>query len=513
MDAIPLTWQNAAVLLSATTALYFLFRTIYNLYFHPLAKIPGLSSWSASHIPFAWAVFRGSYVPRIFQLHQKYGPIVRIAPDAVCFAQAEAWSEILQPPPSRPETILKCGQWFKPQPGMALSLSQALEPETHAHLKKSLLPAFTARALRAQEPFIQRYVNLLVERLRDIAAPSAANKGGAEVDMVSWLNWTVFDIFGDLGFGESFGSLEHSRYHPWVSIIFSNIKGIALMRAVSYFPTLESLLQMCIPPSFHKMQRDHIALIEKKIQRRLNYEFERPDIMSHVYGDVKGPGKADRLPDESITSLFWELVLAGSETTATTLAGTVNYLTSYPSAQKKLAAEVRAKFKTSESISLDGLQDLPYLNAVIKEGLRLCPPFPWIIPRTIPEGGRTICGAWMPAGTKVSIHTNAIHRNPDYFYNPVSFLPERWLPDASTDPKSPFFTDHREAMQAFAVGPRACIGQNLAMAEMRLIVAKLVWSFDLELPADKRKWVRWEDLKAFIVMEKPPINLVLKLRQ
>lgn len=67
-------------------------------------------------------------------------------------------------------------------------------------------------------------------------------------------------------------------------------------------------------------------------------------------------------------------------------------------------------------------------------------------------------------------------------------------------------------MQSFLVGPRACIGQNLAMAEMRLIVAKLVWSFDLRLPDDERKWVKWEDLKAFIVMEKPPIPLQLTLR-
>jgi len=54
--------------------------------------------------------------------------------------------------------------------------------------------------------------------------------------------------------------------------------------------------------------------------------------------------------------------------------------------------------------------------------------------------------------------------------------------------------------------------QNLAGADMRLDVAKLVWSFDLELSVDESKWVRWEDLKAFIVIEKPPINVTLRLR-
>ncbi|KAK5656844.1 hypothetical protein OQA88_4392 [Cercophora sp. LCS_1] len=184
---------------------------------------------------------------------------------------------------------------------------------------------------------------------------------------------------------------------------------------------------------------------------------------------------------------------------------------------------------STDSIWPGGKQDLPCLNAVLKEGLRLCPPFPWILPRVIPDeegGDKTICGTWLPAGfcfadltcleleAKVSLHTNAIHRNPEYFHDPESFLPDHWLPGVlNPNARLPFAHDRREAMQSFLVGPRACIGQNLAWAEMRLIIAKLVWSFDLGLPDDRREWVRWEGLKAFIVMEKPPINETLKLRQ
>lgn len=307
---------------------------------------------------------------------------------------------------------------------MALSLSQAIEPDRHAYIKKSLLPAFTHRAVRAQEPFIQRYVNLLIERLRDIATSTTdgSPKHAAEVDMVSWLNFTIFDIFNDLGFGESFACLETSAYHPWVSIIFANIKGIALLQSVSYFPILESLLQKCIPPSIRKIMSNHIDFICRKVQDRLNYEFSRPDIMSHVYGDVK---EEDRLPNDLIIAVFWELVLAGSETTATTMAGTINYLADSPEAMRRLAEEIRANFETNDCITLDGLQDLPFLNAVLKGGLRLSPPFPWIIPRVIPEGGSTICGVWLPAGTKISLHTNAIHRNLEYFHDPDTFRPER----------------------------------------------------------------------------------------
>ena len=114
--------------------------------------------------------------------------------------------------------------------------------------------------------------------------------------------------------------------------------------------------------------------------------------------------------------------------------------------------------------------------------------------------------------TKVSIHMNAIHRHPSYFHNAEVFLPERWLPEAVSDPRSPFFNDRRDASQPFLVGPRACIGQNLAWAEMRLILAKLVWSFDLGLPVDESMRVTWEDLKAYIVFEKLPIHVTLQPR-
>ncbi|KAK4031827.1 cytochrome P450, partial [Parachaetomium inaequale] len=70
------------------------------------------------------------------------------------------------------------------------------------------------------------------------------------------------------------------------------------------------------------------------------------------------------------------------------------------------------------------------------------------------------------------------------------FLPERFLPGASTDAESPFKNDKMDALQPFSLGPRACLGQNLAWAELRLILAKVVWNFDLGLPRDSAKWLR-----------------------
>jgi cytochrome P450 len=89
-------------------------------------------------------------------------------------------------------------------------------------------------------------------------------------------------------------------------------------------------------------------------------------------------------------------------------------------------------------------------------------------------------------------------------------MPERWLPDAREDHTSPFFNDQLDIIQTFSVGPRSCIGKSLAWAQMRLILSKLVWAFDIE--AAKGHVLRWEELRTFSIVEKKQIRVKLTRR-
>lgn len=104
-----------------------------------------------------------------------------------------------------------------------------------------------------------------------------------------------------------------------------------------------------------------------------------------------------------------------------------------------------------------------------------------------------------------------MNRDPANFHLVTSFIPERWLSEATTDPKSPFFNDKRSAVQPFSLGPRSCLGQNLAWAEMRLILTKLLWAFDFAVVPEKK--LRWEDLRTFWLYEKKPVAVWIKLRE
>jgi cytochrome P450 len=332
-------------------------------------------------------------------MHRKYGPVLRIAPNEVTFASKEAWNDIFQPRPNH-QPFLKDPLWWSSQPDHPNSIINAINPEVHARIRNSLAPGFTLRALRNQEPFIQRYVNLLVERIEQQTEEVEPSQW-LELDISPWINFTTFDIFGALGFGESFDCLQHSRYHPWIALLFNSVKAAGFVVSTRFYPLVEYFLMKCIPPSLKKVQRDHYQQIVDRVNRRLNWELQQPDIISHV---IQGQSEGKGLSTGEISATFMVLTTAGSETTATTLCGAINYLIAHPEKLSRLSTEIRSTFETAEQVSLDALQNVSYLNAVIQEALRLCPAIPWVLPRIVPAGGDTVCGTWLPGGVSHVFH-------------------------------------------------------------------------------------------------------------
>ena len=92
------------------------------------------------------------------------------------------------------------------------------------------------------------------------------------------------------------------------------------------------------------------------------------------------------------------IVIAGSKTTATALAGTMNYLVQTPVKLARLTKEIRDTFQSDGDIDPDAVRDLPYLNACLNEGLRMCPPVSYMLPKIVPAGGVNVAGVFLPGG-------------------------------------------------------------------------------------------------------------------
>ena len=108
--------------------------------------------------------------------------------------------------------------------------------------------------------------------------------------------------------------------------------------------------------------------------------------------------------------------------------------------------------------------------------------------------------------THIGVHQWSLYRSPENFHRPDDFFPERWLPSAIDDPKSPFHNDNRAAVQSFSAGMWSCIGKYLGYAELRLILGNMMWHFDLEIAEGGRN-PDWTKQKSYAVVEKEPLDL------
>ena len=234
-----------------------------------------------------------------------------------------------------------------------------------------------------------------------------------------------------------------------------------------------------------KCVTQHRALTLEKTKKRIQMgeSHRTEDFFAHAI-------KTGYRDENELAKQAEVFINAGASTSAQTLA-TVMWFLSAPAHAHYLARlkeEVRGSFAKYEDITSDTVSQLSYLNAVLEETMRVFPPSPVGPPRISP--GEKIDGIYVPKGVYVSTDIWSLHRDPRLMERPEEFDPERWL------------GSNRPYTVPFSIGPRMCIGVNLAYIEMRIILAKLVYSYDWALTQD----VDWlESSKLFQLWTKPDL--------
>ena len=150
-------------------------------------------------------------------------------------------------------------------------------------------------------------------------------------------------------------------------------KGLALSASTNFYPPFDRLLRHIIPRKILQKMLDHRTMSSEKVRKRLGSTEQRPDFINTITTQNEGKGeKAMTLKEIELNMSV--LVFAGSETTASGLSGIIRMLLQNPEAVTKLKMELRASFKTESDITIASVGRLEYLDAVIEEGIRLCPP-------------------------------------------------------------------------------------------------------------------------------------------
>lgn len=221
---------------------------------------------------------------------------------------------------------------------------------------------------------------------------------------------------------------------------------------------------------------------------------ENNDVNSSFYGEF---GKTNYL------NTMFDLVMAGAETTATTLRHAFVYLMNNPDVQKKAQKELDDKIGNSRLLTMADRDDLPYLNALILEVQRCGNVAPLSLPHT--NNSPASVGKYkIPSKTLIFPNLYSIHRNPKHFKDPNAFNPDRFI-----DPATGNFNPH-PAVVPFSVGRRYCPGMTLAKMEVYLFLGALLQQFTFSMCPDAP--IRPDDVIVELTRGPKPFKMKIELR-
>ena len=493
---------------------FLIFQAIYRVHLHPLAKYPGPKLNAISPIPSILSLLRGRLPLENKKLHDYYNsPVIRVSPNELSFNSAQAWEDIYGFKKGGKKNFIKdpihVGS-VDPLPG-ASTLTMS-DDDNHARQRRALSHSFSSIALMEQESIINGYVSKLMDNLQRMASDDE------QFNMVDWLNFTTFDIIGDLAFGEPFGCLRDGKFHSWVALIYETVKVGAFEQATRRFSPVgtwtQRMLLNLIPAHVRARRANHLKLSKEKVLKRLGEEksSQHRDFIYYILNQQQKRGY--ELHQNEIILNGALFIVAGSETTANLLSGLIARLIWNPSKYDKLCKEIRSTYTSEAEINYENTTKLRYLNACLEEGLRIHPPVPTGLLRTSPKGGDYVDGNWVPEGTSVAVSSWAAAHNPANFIDCDLFVPERFLREGDDGYNAKYDGDIKKAMQPFSLGPRGCIGKNLSYMEMRLILTRLLWNFDIESMDGAWVWYpegEMKEMKAFMTWQKPTI--IAKVRK
>ncbi|KAJ5590692.1 hypothetical protein N7450_004664 [Penicillium hetheringtonii] len=503
-DTIVFIGQNIASILLLCT----LFHLTHNYLTPGVSAIPGPFLAKLTNIWRFVDVSKGQAQVTLLKLHRKYGDYVRLGPNVVSIRDLDVIKTIYGINRGYEKTdFYKVQQQLakgKPTPTLFTTTNE----DFHAAIKRPIAAAYSMSTLTEFEPFVDKTIHTFFKRMDDFV------ENRETCDIATWLQYYAFDVIGELTFSKSLGFLERGSdvdgiivaleamldysgkigQIPWLDYLFikNPIRGLikgGSTGAVARFA--RARLDERLGQSSLEDMKESKSQHRDFLSRFLEAKSDHPNAVN----------------DNQVFSYTVSNMNAGSDTTAISLRAILYYTLKSPRVASKLQQELNAAFR-EKRITLpvswkQSQEELPYLDAVIKEALRLHPAVGLLLERKVPQGGLQLPnnGPFLPEGTIVGANPWIIHRHALFGEQVDSFVPERWLPGEGESHEQ-YQARKQKMLRAtftFGAGPRTCIGKNISLLEIYKLIPSLFLTFDIRL---KNPDQEWETTNAWFVRQK-----------
>ncbi|KAE9378415.1 cytochrome P450 monooxygenase-like protein [Stipitochalara longipes BDJ] len=426
---------------------------IYRACFHPLRNFPGPFSAKLSKIIHVFRIAKDS---KNFLLNEemfeKYGEFVRVGPNELITNSPEAVPVVMG-------ISSKCTKapWYE-----CVSY-----PNTSLHLTRSRIEHDKRRKIWDRGFTLREYEHRVTGFTDDLISQLNAH-AGESLNASRWMNYYAFDMMGDMAFGKSFDMLKTGEKHDMIELLQ---EGMAPLGVVTPIPWILILLQDI--PGLAAGPKKFIKYHLEQVAARKKYTPDSPDLFSWLIDAEKQSDDAIHKDPRWLNGDCALIIVAGSDTTTATLTHALYHLARSQGVFSKLRKELDSFYKPGSESEFRDLQEATYLNGVINETLRLHPPVPGGVLRVTPPEGITIGSRFIPGNVTISTPAYSLGRLESCYENATEFIPERW------GEKSEMVRD-KGVFVPFSIGPYGCVGKQLALMELRNVIARTVTEFDVK---------------------------------
>ncbi|KAL1961494.1 hypothetical protein VTN77DRAFT_1673 [Rasamsonia byssochlamydoides] len=433
---------------------------VYRLFFHRLRRFPG-PFWAklTRFADAAKAAKNVQYNVEVAKMHKQYGDFIRTGPRELCIVRKSAIPLIYGPQ----SECLK-SSWYTQvsTDHRKCSIHMTRDFDDHRKRRKAWDRGFSIKALATYEPRIKAKADLLATEIK--------SRLGQPLDATAWSMFLSFDIMGEVGFSKNFNNLNTGIEHPAIKGVHDHM---GVLGVLSHVPWLLNILG-AIPGAtagysgFFKWCADEI----KAKQKTWNPEQYPQDIVSwllkaYVEKDVSASPSEAALHEDSRV-----VIIAGSETTATTLATVLFYLAKYPATLQKLQ-RLLDEAMPDGNWSYEKVKSVTFIDDIINETLRLKPALLTGGYRVTPAKGIQVDEMYIPGDVNVFVPMQLIQTDDRYYKKAHDFIPERW-----NERREEMETDNAPFLP-FSIGPYSCPGKNLAMLSLRIAISTIAQQFNV----------------------------------
>ncbi|TGO51495.1 hypothetical protein BCON_0160g00200 [Botryotinia convoluta] len=448
---IHLFTSNATFLLTAIILTAFR-----RLYFSPLSHIPGPARFALTKLFIANEYRLGRTSHTIEALHKQYkSDVVRIGPNEVSIINADAVTKVFSGKYPR-GTFYEIGAI-----NGEVNVNTTRDYGKHTPWRRIWEKGFVSSAIREYNTRVEIHVDKMIQIL--------LKTDGKEVNVSKAMDDLTFDIMAGLSFSkhaglqDGIGDNSYMSYvHKYMSfgVIIASLRNVAQL--LFYMPEMSDIRTF--------REKGERMLMERQ-ERGSNYR----DIFSYLLS--ADPDGGEKFTQKELNSNANLIIIAGSDTTSSTLTQALRALAKEPRILSKLQKEIDELCSVTgkdKEITIDSIRNLEYLNAVLDEVLRLYNPIPSGPHAMTYTQGIEVGDIHIPGNVQVEMSHLVLMTDERYFPQGKSFIPERWTRER------PELVRDRRAYIPFGYGVHSCVGKPLALHELRLVIARIVRTFDIQ---------------------------------